>query len=209
VASWRREPERRSGTFVAYRQVGVGWPALWHPGPRTAPPRQTSARWHDERRLQIAQYLSLTTDGAWAELVRAEELRTRDERADYPRRLYRCTIEEHDIADLTDPAAHAGLDPELFTGPHEPCRALADELREAGCRGLLAPSAALPHATNLTLFGSRRELAGDEPNRRPDRYVRVLELADRALVPAHVLRITPRPAPPSRGRAPSTPPAAQ
>ena len=40
---------------------------------------------------------------------------------------------------------------------HEEAQALADELRAAGYRGLLSPSAALAGATNLTLFGPRYE----------------------------------------------------
>ncbi len=45
----------------------------------------------------------------------------------------------------------------MATGPHEHSQRLADDLRAAGYRGVLSPSAALPGATNLTLFGMRFE----------------------------------------------------
>ena len=35
---------------------------------------------------------------------------------------------------------------------------LADDLKDAGYRGLLTPSAALPGAVNLTIFGERYEV---------------------------------------------------
>lgn len=181
--------------WLAYRQVGPGWPPLWHPGPLTQPTRQPSARWHDERRGELAQYLSLDVDGAWAELVRNQHVRDDRHRRDLPRKLFQGWVEEREIADLSDfeRIEAAGLDPAAFVSDDQrPARALAAELRAHGYRGLLTPSAALRGAVNLTLFGGRRELyrhtrraAGG--NRRPDLYVLAAEVADEALIPPHVL----------------------
>jgi hypothetical protein len=63
------------------------------------------------------------------------------------------------IADLStfDAYDHCGLNPRLAVGPHSASQNLADDLRAAGFRGILSPSAALPYATSLTLFGERYE----------------------------------------------------
>jgi hypothetical protein len=197
VASWRREPRRAAGTWTAYRQVGPGWPPLWHPGPLTQPTRQPSARWHDERQGQLAQYLSLDVDGAWAELVRNEHVRDEVHRRDLPRNLWACAVQERELADLSSFAEieARGLDPAVFVDDdHAGARALSAELRAHGYRGLLCPSAALDGAVNLTLFDGRRELVRHTrralgPNRRPELYVVCSEVADEALAPPHVLEL--------------------
>jgi hypothetical protein len=73
--------------------------------------------------------------------------------------LWLVYVREHDIANLAtfDRYEACGLDPRLAVAEHEPCQLLARELREAGYRGVLSPSAALARATNLTLFGERYE----------------------------------------------------
>ena len=87
-------------------------------------------------------------------------------------------MRETEIADLStfDAYQGCGLDPGIAVGDHRQSQALADELRAAGYRGLLSPSAALAGATNLTLFGERYErvmLGGLDrwPNPRPDLFV--------------------------------------
>ena len=157
MASWRTEPERRTGTWSAYRQVSSRWPPLYHAAGEPIP-SQSSGRWHASGQ-GYAQYLALEPLGAWAELVRYEGIRDAERAQQYRRRLWLVLVREHDIADLSsfERLDACGLDPALAVGPHTPARALADELREAGYRGLLAPSAALPGATNLTLFGPRFE----------------------------------------------------
>ena len=65
------------------------------------------------------------------------------------------------IADLStfDAWEACGLDPAIAVGDHADSQALASELRRAGYRGVLSPSAALDvaGAVNLTLFGGRVE----------------------------------------------------
>ena len=203
VASWRREPERLSETWVAYRQSDHRYPAMWRAGSRTNPKVQPAARWHREG--EYIQYTSLTEAAAWAELVRHEEIHEQQTREDNPRVLWRIWVTEHDVADLST-SAHfraCGLPIAMMDrrGPdgrwdYGPCQSLAAELRAAGYRALLAPSAALAGATCLSLFDERFEL---EPglhtlgerrteNRDPERFVLATCIADRALVPLGVLK---------------------
>lgn len=173
MASWRTEPARVSGEWHAYRQVSPEWAPLYHAAGEPLP-SQTSGRWH-RRGEAYAQYLSLEPLGAWAELVRLEGIRGETRATQYRRRLWLVFVREHDVADLStfDAWDACGLDPAAAVGDHAACQALADDLRAAGFRGVLAPSAALPGATNLTLFGERYEkvlLGGlaTWPNPRPE-----------------------------------------
>jgi RES domain-containing protein len=158
------------------------------------PTPQPSARWHREGE-GYAQYCSLETDGAWAELVRWEGIRAEADRREYRARLWQLWPEEKDIADLSmfDLIDACGLDPAIFVDDdHTGCQALANELRAAAYRGVLAPSASLPGVVNLTLFGVRRELYGrpaDVNNLRPDLYVTVNLAADLSPPPDHILRV--------------------
>lgn len=169
---------------------------MWHPGSRTKPTDQPSGRWHRSGE-GYAQYLSLETDGAWAELVRFEGIRVEAQRLDagLRKRLWRCWIDETEIADLSsfETIEEAGLDPEMVVeDDHRRCQALADELRDAGYRGLLTPSAAAAHVVNLTLFGTRREIRSHEARGLeglPPFFVRVSLTADEAAPPEHVLDI--------------------
>lgn len=192
MVSWQRDPEALIGSWTVYRQVGRGYPPLWHVGSQRRPTRQPSARWHDSDLGQFAQYFSFETDGAWAELVRWEHIRTEDERLSYQHKLWQCWIEESGIANLAtfDLIEACGLDPRMFVDDdHASCRTLANELMAHGYRGLITPSAALGDVQNLTVFGSRRELVGRQHvgrNPRPDAYV-VVSLAAEGPPPAHVV----------------------
>jgi RES domain-containing protein len=121
-------------------------------------PSQRSGRWHREGE-GYAQYLALQPAGAWAELIRYERIRARARAQEYVRRLWLVLIDESDIAELSTFASYAecGLDPGIAVGEHGTSQTFADELRAASYRGVLSPSAALPGATNLTLFGERYE----------------------------------------------------
>ncbi len=171
MATWSTEPARLNHTWTAFRQVPEGVAALYH-SVGAANPDQPSGRWH---RLGegFAQYFSLEPAGAWAELVRQEGLRTPDRAATYTRDLYLTVVSESEIADLStfDHYHDCGLDPRIAVGDHDAAQDLAVELRAAGYRGLLSPSAALPFATNLTVFGQRIErvlLRGAATWRNPD-----------------------------------------
>lgn len=159
MASWTSEPPALADTWIVYRHTAAGIPPLWY-GAGSTTTRQESGRWHRES-VSIAQYLSLSSDGAWAERVRYESIRTDARRREDRRCLWQMLVMEERIADLSsfDAYAACGLDPEIAVGGHAASQALSSELRSAGYRGVLSPSAALdrPGALNLTLFGERME----------------------------------------------------
>lgn len=109
----------------------------------------------------MVQYLALSSDGAWAEYVRYERIRTDSRRRRAHRSLWQLRVLADRIADLStfDRWEACGLDPAIAVGDHADSQALASELRRAGYRGVLSPSAALDvaGAVNLSLFGGRVE----------------------------------------------------
>jgi hypothetical protein len=176
VASWQAEPKRVARAWHCFRHTSPDWPPLYHAAGEPIP-SQSSGRWHRQGE-GYAQYLSLEPLGAWAELVRYENIRDATRAETYRRRLWLCFVAEHDIANLStfDAYRDCGLDPRVAVAEHSESQALADELRDAGYRGLLSPSAALTGATNLTLFGERYEkvmLAGLDTWRNPQPGVRI------------------------------------
>lgn len=117
----------------------------------------TSERWHTAGDGPT-QYLSATADAAWAELIRNENLRSKGDLELVQMGLWQVRVAEAPIADYRDfeTAERAGFAPEaLVDDDHERCRAEGRRLREAGFRGVLYPSAALPGEVNLALFGPR------------------------------------------------------
>jgi RES domain-containing protein len=159
VPSWTSRPAAVAGRWAAYRHVASGVPPLWH-GAGSTTLRQESGRWHREGEA-LVQYLALSSDGAWAERVRYESLRTEADRLADHRCLWQLRVSADQIADLSsfDAWEACGLDPAVAVGEHAGSQALASELRRAGYRGVLSPSAALDvaGAVNLTLFGERVE----------------------------------------------------
>lgn len=157
VASWQADPPRLSREWSCYRQVDPEWAPLYH-GAGELIPSQSSGRWHRQGE-GYAQYMALEPLAAWAELVRYEHIRGNTRAEQYRRNLWLIVVRERDIADLStfDQYAACGLDPRVAVGDHAASQALAGELRAAGYRGVLSPSAALVGATNLTVFGERFE----------------------------------------------------
>lgn len=104
------------------------------------------------------QYLSTTVEGAWAELIRAEGLGAEAEVALIRMPMWVAEIHVQQIADYGsfEKAAKAGFSPEaLVEDDYSRCQEEGERLRLAGYQGVLAPSAALPGVTNLTLFGPK------------------------------------------------------
>lgn len=178
---------------MTFRQTDAEWPALWRQRRRIAQP---AARWHREG--QIAQYFSLYPAGAWAELIRRAPILSKDELLAWPRTLWQCWVQEHDIADLSseERIRAIGLRPAMFYDTdYEPCQALADELRAAQYRGLLSPNAALRGVVNLTVFGDRYEIllpvassVEDVDNADPDWWITVCRVAAPGYSPVEVLQ---------------------
>ena len=186
MAPWTAPPERRDGVWEAYRHTAQHHLPLWYGGGAKSL-HQESGRWHEEER-DVAQYLALSANGAWAERCRYAAIRDDVRRLAETRKLWQLQVVEHDIADLStfDAYAACGLAPELAVGPHADVHELAYELRAAGYRGVLSPAAAFdrPDAVNLTLFGERVEwqhygaMPAPAHNPRPDTYIAVILIAD-------------------------------
>lgn len=122
-------------------------------------------RWH-ARGDGPTQYLSLSTDGAWAELIRNEELRTEDEVAMASVSMWAVAVSQAMIVDYSSfaRAAAAGFAPRaLVDENYRRCQQEGARLRQLGYTGVLAPSAALPGAVNLTLFGPRMASTWNRP----------------------------------------------
>jgi RES domain-containing protein len=122
-------------------------------------------RWHSPGD-EPTQYLSLSTDGAWAELIRNEQLRTEDEVAMVSVPMWAVAIDEAMIVDYSSfgRADTAGFSPAaLVSEDYDRCQREGSRLRKLGFSGVLAPSAALPGATNLTLFGARMASTWERP----------------------------------------------
>jgi hypothetical protein len=159
VPSWTSEPAAVAGRWVAYRHVSSELPPLWY-GAGSTTLRQESGRWHREGEA-LVQYLALSSDGAWAERVRYEALRTEAERVADHRSLWQLCVAADRIADLStfDKWEACGLDSAIAVGDHADSQTLASDLRRTRYAGVLSPSAALDvaGAVNLTLFGPRIE----------------------------------------------------
>jgi len=191
VASWRAEPGRLASRWLAFRQVSPAWPPLYHAAGEPSP-SQESGRWH-RRGEGYCQYFSLSPLGAWAECVRYLSIRSIDYARSQRRNLWLALVEEHDIADLStfDKYHACGLDPRVAVAEHVVSQSLADELLAAGYRGVVSPSAALPEAVNLSLFGVRYEhvtvadlAAWQNPD--PTCWIPVQRAAERASPPGQL-----------------------
>lgn len=120
-------------------------------------PNSDEGRWH-----QVGdgptQYLSVTVEGAWAELMRTEGLRSEAEVALVRMPMWVADLDLHRIADYRtfEKAGKADFPPDaLIDEDYSRCQREGGRLRGAGYQGVLAPSAALPGSINLTLFGPR------------------------------------------------------
>lgn len=119
--------------MVAYRAVSGLFPFLWETD------AQPPARWHGPGDGPV-HYLADTPEGAWAEVLRHQEIDDRADVAGLARAVW--AVELPDDLRLTEPAlADAVLLGDERSYPA--CRAEAARLRAAGAGGLIAPGAAL------------------------------------------------------------------
>jgi RES domain len=116
-----------------------------------------SGRWHSAG-AGPTQYLCTTVEGAWAELIRAEGLSSEVEVSLIKMPMWVAEVNVQRIADYGtfEKAAQAGFPADaLIDDDYSRCQLEGQRLRAAGYRGVFAPSAALPGAVNLTLFGAK------------------------------------------------------
>ncbi|MBS1816605.1 MAG: RES family NAD+ phosphorylase [Acidobacteria bacterium] len=117
--------------MIAFRHADPRFPFLWEAS------TQPAGRWHAEGEGP-AHYFADTPDGAWAELLRHEEIVDADDLPTIRRALW--------AVDLGDEkAARVRLEHAVATGDdtYDACQAYATRQRARGVRRLLAPSAAL------------------------------------------------------------------
>lgn len=122
-------------------------------------------RWHRSSEACRTQYLSVSPDGAWADLIRSENLRTEPEVALVRMPLWVARLDENGIVDYStfERAEAAGFPPDaLIDDDWERCQTEGTRLRDLGLRGVLAPSASLPGEVTITLFGGRRAVHWDD-----------------------------------------------
>jgi hypothetical protein len=148
---------------IAYEDVAFRWSD--YDVPLCTRPNSSALRWNRARQ-EATQYTSLTPEGSWAELIRTERLLTVDDLRLVSMTMWVLKIHETNLADYStlDKAHDAGFPIEaLVSEDYERCQVEAERLRGRGFRGVLAPSAALPGAVNLTLFGRRLAVPWDYP----------------------------------------------
>lgn len=117
----------------------------------------TDGRWH-RAGDGATQYLTLHPDGAWAELARAEALKTDEELSLVQMPIWALRLSQQAIVDYStfDHSEAAGFAPDaLIDDEYVRCQEEGLRLRRLGYCGVAAPSAALPGVTNITIFGRR------------------------------------------------------
>ncbi len=147
----RRQPTFIDQLVIAYRATSYDVP-VW------VSPNRREGRWNIANQEPIAQYMSLDAEAPFAEILRHEDLRSESEVAHYKTTMWQLQVDSGAIVDYStfELAKAAGFDPAaLVSDDYERCQAEARWLVSHNARGVLAPSAALPGSTNLTLFGPR------------------------------------------------------
>ena len=147
------------GTIV-FRYSSYDTP-LWARNNRDA------GRWHSIGD-GATQYMALDPEGAWAELARAENLRTDQEFELVRIPIWGLRLSQQGLVDYSsfEKTEAAGFSPDaLIDDDYRLCQLEGKRLRELGYAGVVAPSAALPGATNVTIFGRRMLSSWNAPSR--------------------------------------------
>jgi RES domain-containing protein len=140
------------GSIAAFRYCSYDVP-FW------ARPNRRPGRWHVIGDPPT-QYWSLTPEAAWAELLRAEGLRSEDDVELVRMPLWVCRVANTGFADLYDrdlQEQHGLGMVAMLDDDWAACQNAGPVLR-ATFRGALSPCAALEGHTNLTMFGARRAI---------------------------------------------------
>ena len=145
--------------MIGFRQCDPRFPDLWDGS------SQPAGRWHAEGDGP-AHYFADTPDGAWAELLRHEEITDPADLATIRREMW--------VVDLGDaPFRRVRLNGTVLTGgpdSYPACQKEARRLRTSGVTRLLAPSAALKPG------GARGYLVEDGMHAAPPRDGTVMVL---------------------------------
>jgi RES domain-containing protein len=118
--------------MIAFRHADPRFPFLWESG------AQPSARWHGDGEGPV-HYFADTPDGAWAELLRHEEIHEPDDLLGISRELWAVEIPDSISVRPDLPDGILGGDPDTYPR----CRAEAVRLRSRGLPGFRTSSAAL------------------------------------------------------------------
>jgi RES domain-containing protein len=141
---------------------GVAYRATTYDTPLRVSPNSRPGRWNHPENSTIAQYCTLDVPSAIAEMVRYEDLREIGEAQELRVSIWELRIDEGAIADYSTPkrtSAQGFVWESLVSDSWEDCQSEGPRIAEAGGRGILAPSAALPQGLTLTLFGPRTEIS--------------------------------------------------
>lgn len=118
--------------MICFRNCDRRFPFLWEST------LQPPARWNGSGDGPV-QYLADTSDGAWAEFLRHEEIVEDADLAGISRALWAVQVDEPRPRRPRLPESVTSGDPDTY----EVCRQEARRLRTAGVAALVAPSAAL------------------------------------------------------------------
>jgi hypothetical protein len=118
--------------MIVFRQADPRFPFLWSES------SQPAGRWHAEG-AGPAHYFADTPDGAWAELLRHEEITEAEDVATIRRAMWAIEIGDEACQPVSLP--DAVMTGGLHTYPR--CQVHAAALRANGARRLVAPAAAL------------------------------------------------------------------
>lgn len=134
----------------------IAWRYSNYDTPFWARTNTQDGRWNTAGEASV-QYLAMEPNGAWAELIRAEELRSEEDAATVRIPIWVAAVNEVVVDYSTfEKAEAAGFVPEaLVDDDWERCQDEGRRLRSLGYSGVMTPSAALPGATNLVVFGAR------------------------------------------------------
>ena len=143
-------------------------------------PSSRSGRYHVAGGLP-AHYWSLHPHGPWAELLRANGMRTRTDAEGLRKRLWAARFVVEPLVITFETAAAHGIEAaDLVADDHGACQQLAARLVDDGVQAIVVPSAALAGVDTLVVFGDRVQAHdGPEPV-DPDVDVPTAVAADRA-----------------------------
>ncbi len=154
--------------IIFKRCRGVAYRATTYDTPLWVSPNSRPGRWSHPEGGTIAQYCTLDVASAIAEMVRYENLRQVDEARELRVNIWELRIDEGAVTDYSTPerAEQQGVSWDtLVSDSWDECRSEGQRIVDAGGRGVIAPSAALPQGVTLTLFGPRTEIAwNSEPS---------------------------------------------